>query len=87
MRIPRRSLAIGAAVLACAGAALMSLQAAEQKAPTASKAAAPQSPQKPSAAPAQLPPLPDADTIKDDPTVAPDPKETADHNISMPTDI
>jgi hypothetical protein len=88
MRLPRRTLAIGAAVIA--GAALISLHAAEQKARGPSAAGAAQNPGKPSAAPsppAGLPPLPDADSIKDDPTVAPDPKDSADHNVSMPADI
>ena len=34
-----------------------------------------------------LPPLPGADTIHDDPTIAPDPKQSADKNLSLPADI
>lgn len=40
----------------------------------------------PPASPA-LPQLPGADTIHDDPTIAPDPKQSADKNISLPADI
>lgn len=41
----------------------------------------------PAQAPAVLPALPDASTIRDEPIVAPDPKQSADHNISFPADI
>lgn len=51
----------------CAGAAFMTLRAAEQPAPTA--------------------PRDDAVTIEDDPTAVPDPKESADNNVSFPVDI
>lgn len=74
-----------------AGAAVMSLRAAEQKPVPAAKAQpAPQpAPAKP-AAPAQKPPAgaPEEDaTIKDDPTVAPDSQESADNSVSFPADI
>jgi hypothetical protein len=68
----KRALGIAGALLAvCAGAAFISLHAAERSAPP----------------PVVLPPLPDAQSIRDDPTVAPDPKQSADNNISLPTDI
>jgi len=75
---------IGAGVLAaCAGAALISIHAAEQGSRSAVSAhAAGAAPPRPS-----LPPLPDADTIRDEPAVAPDPKESADNNVSLPADI
>jgi len=50
----------------CAGAAFMTLRAAEQNAPA---------------------PRDDAITIEDDPTAVPDPKESADNNITFPVDI
>jgi hypothetical protein len=69
---PLRTVGILTLVLALgAGAAWVSLHAAEA----------------PAAPPAALPPLPDAGTIKDDPTVAPDPKQSADNNVSLPADI
>ena len=56
----------------CAGAAFMTLRAAEQKAD----------------APAtQTTPRDETATIQDDPTVAPDPKQSADNNVSFPVDI
>ena len=39
------------------------------------------------AAPPALPQLPGAETIHDDPTIAPDPKQSADKNLSLPADI
>jgi len=45
-----------------------------------SKAAPPPSVSKP-----QVPE--ESATIKDDPTIAPDPKQSADNNVSFPTDI
>lgn len=78
---------IGAALLLavlCATAALMALRADAQppagqpQAATAAPAAAPTAP------PAPAPP---ADQIPDDPTVAPDPRQKADNNVSFPVDI
>jgi hypothetical protein len=73
---PLRTVGILTLVLAAGtGAAWITLHAAER----------PDAP--PAATPAALPPLPDAGTIKDDPTVAPDPKQSADNNVSLPADI
>jgi hypothetical protein len=70
-----RALAIiGAVAVVCAGAAWITLHAAE-RAPPAGPAAP------------VVPPLPGAETIHDDPTVAPDPKQSADNNVSLPADI
>jgi hypothetical protein len=56
----------------------------------ASAAAADKAPAKP-APPKQevsVPPKPEESaTIQDDPTIAPDPKESADNNITFPVDI
>lgn len=72
---PRRLLGIAGGLLAVSlGAAWITLPAAEPPAPRAP-------------GPTLIAPLPDADTIKDDPTVAPDPHESADNNISLPADI
>jgi hypothetical protein len=73
-----RSRALGIAALAamvCAGTAWLTLYAAERGPPPGT------------AVPAGVPPLPGAETIHDDPTVAPDPKESADNNVSLPADI
>jgi len=59
----------------CAGAAFMTYRA------TAQKTDAPPPPT------TQTAPQDDAVTIEDDPTVAPDPKQSADNNVSFPTDI
>lgn len=63
------------------GAALVTLRAAEQ----ATRQAAPAT----SAPPAHpAPSLPEESaTIADDPTTAPDPSQSADKNVSFPTDI
>jgi hypothetical protein len=45
-------------------------------------APAPQAP-----APAVPPPPPPAAEIRDDPTIAPDKRQSADNNVSLPTDI
>ena len=90
-----RQIAVALSVLgiSCAGGAVMSLRAAEQKpAPAAAakaQSATPPVAAKP-AAPAQKPPAgaPEEDaTIKDDPTVAPDSQESADNSVSFPADI
>jgi len=59
------------------GAALFTLRAAERTAPP------------PSAERVQPPPSApeESATITDDPTTAPDPKQSADNNVSFPTDI
>jgi len=56
------------------GAALVTLRAAEQAAAQASSHAPPSVPE-------------ESATIEDDPTVAPDAAQSADHNVSFPTDI
>jgi len=83
-------LLITAAVL---GAGFAGLRAVAQNAPATPppKAEAPkaEAPAKP-AAPSRRPSADDADSaqaIEDDPTVAPDPEESADNNITFPIDI
>jgi hypothetical protein len=67
------------------GAALMTLRAAEQASRPAAVAPHPQ------VHPAPVHPVPSAPeesaTISDDPTTAPDPSQSADSNVSFPTDI
>lgn len=82
--IPWRSIGLGAAVLALAGVVLYH---AVLRPALASPAAPAAHAAPPRAAVPMLPQLPDADTIKDEPDVAPDPKQSADHNVSLPTDI
>lgn len=77
-------------------AAFMTLRAAEQatKFPVLTHAssallAAPGSTAPPSVPPSRPPPSApeESATIKDDPTIAPDPAESADNTVSFPTDI
>ncbi|HEY4213241.1 MAG TPA: hypothetical protein VGM84_17305 [Steroidobacteraceae bacterium] len=91
MRTKQVVVALSVLGIVCAGGAAMSLRAAEQKPVPAAKAAPASQPTaaKP-AAPAQKPPAgaPEEDaTIKDDPTVAPDPQQSADSSVSFPADI
>ncbi|HVO47129.1 MAG TPA: hypothetical protein VMT29_12420 [Steroidobacteraceae bacterium] len=87
-------------VLLFAGAAVVTLRTAEQAvaapARAAQSAAAPARVPTPVAAPASAaqaiahppPSAPEESaTIHDDPTVAPDPAQSADHTVSFPTDI
>ncbi len=81
------------------GAAFVTLRAAEQanrptavqasgpaaRAPALSSPAAPATPAKPTHPPASAPE--ESATITDDPTTAPDPSQSADNNVSFPTDI
>jgi hypothetical protein len=75
------------------GAVILTTHAADQK-PTAPPAAAPTAPaatakpNTPKAAPPGAPQVPEESaTIRDDPTIAPDPKQSADNNVSFPNDI
>ncbi len=61
------------------GAALVTLRAAEQASHAAVTHSAPAHP--PPSAPEE------SATIVDDPTIAPDPSQSADNNVSFPTDI
>ena len=71
------------------GAALVTLRAAEQaNRPTAVQASGPAAPApraKQTHPPASAPE--ESATITDDPTTAPDPSQSADNNVSFPTDI
>jgi len=60
----------------CAGAAFMTFRVSAQKTADA-----------PPAQSSQTAPRDDAVTIKDDPTIAPDPNQSADNNVSFPIDI
>jgi hypothetical protein len=74
MQSNRMNWLIALSVMALLGAAVVTLRAAEQTTrPTA------QHP--PASAPEE------SATIKDDPTTAPDPSQSADNNVSFPTDI
>ena len=91
----RRSLAIiASAVALSSGALVLTTHAADQVAPPARPASnvVPVNPAtvKP---PAAKPPAPGAPqvpeesaTIRDDPTIAPDPKQSADNSVSFPND-
>jgi hypothetical protein len=86
----RRSIVVLASATAIAsGALILTTHAADQPSPPA--AASPTA-AKPTA-PAAKPPAPGAPqvpeesaTIRDDPTIAPDPKQSADHSVSFPND-
>ena len=67
-------------VVLCAGAVVLQTRAADESHPPAAsrdKAAPPGAPQVPE----------ESATIRDDPTIAPDPKQSADNNVSFPSDI
>jgi hypothetical protein len=92
----RRALPSRWAMLVLLGCILASLfitlnAGAESKAGApASAAAADKAPNKPAAAKPDVSVPPKAEesaTIQDDPTIAPDAKESADNNISFPVDI
>jgi hypothetical protein len=77
MQSNRTNWLIALSVVALLGTAVVTLRAAEQ-ATRATAGSAKQHP--PAAAPEE------SATIKDDPTTAPDPSQSADNNISFPTD-
>jgi hypothetical protein len=97
----RRSIAIVTSAMVLAiGAAVLTTHAADQGRTPAgaqsTRTAATSTPAPPSAAKpsAVKPPAPGAPqvpeesaTIRDDPTIAPDPKQSADNNVSFPNDI
>jgi hypothetical protein len=90
MRTLRRSTWIlTSSVLLFAGAAVVTLRAAE---PAPARAAAQPVAPKPTLPKAAVPapgtsPVPEESaTIRDDPTIAPDPKQSADNDISFPAD-
>lgn len=76
-------------VVLSSGAVILTTHAADQKppapavtAPAAAKSTAPK------ATPPGAPQVPEESaTIRDDPTIAPDPKQSADNNVSFPNDI
>lgn len=92
MRQLRRSFAILVCILALsAGAAILTTHAAG-KPPTKAVAAPAATVTGPAAA--TQPPHPGAPqvpeesaSVRDDPTIAPDPKQSADNNVSFPNDI
>jgi hypothetical protein len=80
-------------VVLSSGAVILTTQAADQK-PTAPPASAPTAPaaaakpNTPKAPPPGAPQVPEESaTIRDDPTIAPDSKQSADNNVSFPNDI
>lgn len=84
----RHSIGILTALLVVSGGAMvLETRAADQSAQPAAAAAASTPPR--SASPASgAPQVPEESaTIRDDPTIAPDPKQSADKNVSFPNDI
>jgi hypothetical protein len=86
----RRSIVILASVLAISsGALILTSHAADQASPPAGAppaAAKPTAPAAKSPAPG-APQVPEESaTIRDDPTIAPDPKQSADNSVSFPND-
>jgi hypothetical protein len=91
----RRSLAIIASAMALSsGALVLTTHAADQAAPPVRPAsnavAANPTAAKPPAAKPSVPGAPqvpeESATIRDDPTIAPDPKQSADNSVSFPND-
>jgi hypothetical protein len=73
-------------VVLSSGPMILIARAADQKPPTTAPAAA--KPTTPKPAPPGAPQVPEESaTIRDDPTIAPDPKQSADNNVSFPNDI
>jgi hypothetical protein len=84
----RRSIVILASAMAIAGGALiLTSHAADQASPPAgAQPAKPTAPAAKSPAPG-APQVPEESaTIRDDPTIAPDPKQSADNSVSFPND-
>jgi hypothetical protein len=86
----RRSIVILASALAISsGALILTSHAADQASPPAGAqpaAAKPTAPAAKSPAPG-APQVPEESaTIRDDPTIAPDPKQSADNSVSFPND-
>jgi hypothetical protein len=79
MQSNRMNWLIALSVMALLGAAVVRLRAAEQNFAPAVVNSVKQHP--PASAPEE------SATIKDDPTTAPDPSQSADNNVSFPTDI
>jgi len=75
----------------CAGAVVLQTRAADQQRPpvaTRDKAAPAPVPPAAQSPPPGAPQVPEESaTIRDDPTIAPDPKQSADNNVSFPSDI
>ena len=79
-------------IMLSSGASMLTSYAADQKPPATTPAAATApaaaKPTTPKAAPPGAPQVPEQSaTIRDDPTIAPDPKQSADNNVSFPNDI
>jgi len=88
----RRAIGILTSIaVVCAGAIVLQTRAADQQRPSvASRTDAAPAPVPPAAKapPAGAPQVPEESaTIRDDPTTAPDPKQSADNNVSFPSDI
>ena len=89
MRNARRfMMLLGVVAALSGGAVILTTRAADQ---TAAPAAAQPAPVKPAAAKPPAPGAPqvpeESATIRDDPTLVPDPKQSADNSVSFPNDI
>lgn len=87
MRNARRMMALlGSVVALMAGAVMLTTRAADQtSSPTVAR---PNTPAKSAAIPPGAPQVPEESaTIRDDPTIVPDPKQSADNSVSFPNDI
>jgi hypothetical protein len=86
----RRAIGILTCVaLVCGGAEVLQSRAADPATPNPAaakpSAATPPAAKPPAAGAPQVPE--ESATIRDDPTIAPDPKQSADNNVSFPNDI
>jgi hypothetical protein len=83
----RRSMMILVSAMALGtGAVVLTTHAADQGKPNAVTPPSPKAAAKPPAPGAPQVPEESA-TIRDDPTIVPDPKQSADNNVSFPNDI
>ena len=89
-KLRRSTWILTAVVLLSSGTAIVTIRAAERAANAARPEPTPAKPVAPKTA-AHAPGAPavpeESATIRDDPTIAPDPKQSADNNVSFPADI
>ncbi len=86
-RLRRSTWIATSVVLISTGAAVVTMATVPQ--PATHKAAVPPglaAPKTAAPAPGTPPPPEESATIRDDPTIAPDPKQSADNDISFPSD-
>jgi hypothetical protein len=89
MRNARRFMALlGSVATLLAGAVILTSRAADQAPPVVAQPAQRTAPAAAKPTPPGAPQVPEQSaTIRDDPTIVPDPKQSADNSVSFPNDI